>query len=73
MPVDFHHATHIHESNGFSRMGRCAGRNRDCRRFHVFGGAPSGRLGRSRSTRLDVVLETSCADYVAKHSRRAAV
>jgi len=73
MPVDCDHATHIHESNGFCRMDKCAGRNRVFRKFHVFGTPPSGRLGRSRSTRVDVVLETSGADHVAKHSRRAAL
>jgi hypothetical protein len=67
-PLDLPHATHIHENHGVGRMGRCAGRNRVARTLHVFGTGPPGGLGRPGSTRSDVVLETSCADNVTKHS-----
>jgi hypothetical protein len=73
MPVDCQDATHIHESRGFCRMGKCAGRNCAFRRLHLVGTGPSGRLSRSGSTRVDLVLETSCADNVAKYSGRAAL
>ena len=71
--LDFPDATHIHESHGFCRMGRRAGRNRVVRTLHVFGTGPAGRFGHSRSTRIDVVLEASCADNVAEHSERTEV
>src|SRR4026207_1567689 len=73
MPVEWRDATHLRESHGFCRMGKCASRNRAFRKLYLFGTDPPGRLGRSGSTRADVVLETSCADNVAKYSGRPEV
>jgi hypothetical protein len=69
--VDFHHATEIHESHDFCRMGVCTVRGGALRTFHLLGVGPSCRIRRHPSAGSHAVLERARSDHIATHSRGA--
>ena len=71
--VDFRHATQIHESHDFCRMGVCPVCDGALRTPHLLGVGSSCRVRSHPAVRINAVLERACPDHIAEHSRGAAI